>query len=341
MHLKELLNRFNVSHFLFYCLLILQLVLIGLRADGIISGPYSALFFPLWLWNVLVGVAVVMGVVRWCKSSRDYREDSELLYQFKSMLLSVFFQSFIFITLLLIAVNIDTSSMPWSVSLSPLFLLPFFSIPSCLWSCYRKRSYEIEVMSMAFLLQFIFLAVRLDGAVNWAWSVVFIPIWLLFLAYLAGMIVMGVSTGLVYLLGENQQDLEQRKLPDILYFVFSSLLLLCLIIFMSLLSSRLDNNITGPYSAILIPLYLSLFCLIGLSTCRKPTNVWWFGIRKSFSDFLLLSVPLLQEYINVSYYNNQHTVLPTKDDEDKNKIKKKPEEPGTLDWPYEDIYAPE
>ena len=69
--------------------------------------------------------------------------------------------------------------------------------------------------------------------------------------------------------------------------------------------------------------------------------IGWFGIRKNFSDFLLLSIPILQEYINVSYYNNQHTILPTKDDdEDKNKIKTK-EEPATLDWPYEDIYAPE
>ena len=77
-----------------------------------------------------------------------FREDSELTYQFKSMLLSVFFQSFLFITQLLIAVNIDTSSMPWSVTLSPLFLLPFFSVPSCLWNCYRKRSYEVSNESL-------------------------------------------------------------------------------------------------------------------------------------------------------------------------------------------------
>ena len=43
---------------------------------------------------------------------------------------------------------------------------------------------------------------------------------------------MGVVTGLMYVLGENQQDLEEKKLPDILYFIFSSLLLFCLIIFM-------------------------------------------------------------------------------------------------------------
>ena len=56
--------------------------------------------------------------------------------------------------------------------------------------------------------------------------------WLLFFAYLICLIVMGVVTGLMYVLGENQQDLEEKKLPDILYFIFSSLLLFCLIIFM-------------------------------------------------------------------------------------------------------------
>ena len=60
----------------------------------------------------------------------------------------------------------------------------------------------------------------------------FIPTWLLFFAYLICLIVMGVVTGLMYVLGENQQDLEEKKLPDILYFIFSSLLLFCLIIFM-------------------------------------------------------------------------------------------------------------
>ena len=73
------------------------------------------------------------------------RDDSELRYQFKSMLLSVLFQFFLFLTQLLVAINIDTSSIPWSAAFSPLFILPFLSSPACFWNCYRKRSYEVIV----------------------------------------------------------------------------------------------------------------------------------------------------------------------------------------------------
>lgn len=30
--------------------------------------------------------------------------------------------------------------------------------------------------------------------------------------------------------------------------------------------------------------------------------MWWFGIRKSFSQFLLSAMPFLQEYGNISYH---------------------------------------
>ena len=67
----------------------------------------------------------------------------------------------------------------------------------------------------------------------------------------------------------------------------------------------------------------------------------WFGIRKNFADFLLLSVPLLQEYVNVSYYKNQHSLLPTTPTTEDDKGKKQEEQTNTDLFPYEDIYAPE
>ena len=43
---------------------------------------------------------------------------------------------------------------------------------------------------------------------------------------------MGVVTILSYILGENQQDLEQRKLPDIIFFAFAFIFAIFIIIFM-------------------------------------------------------------------------------------------------------------
>ena len=71
------------------------------------------------------------------------REEDEHVYQFKAMLTSASLQVPIFLTELFISINIDTNSMPWSAVFTPLYLLWFLSIPSCIWGCYRKRSVEV------------------------------------------------------------------------------------------------------------------------------------------------------------------------------------------------------
>ena len=53
-------------------MLIILAILIGLRADNVIDVPYSVVFIPLWIWNMLVLLGVIVGVVRWiyCKEMR-------------------------------------------------------------------------------------------------------------------------------------------------------------------------------------------------------------------------------------------------------------------------------
>lgn len=47
---------------------------------------------------------------------------------------------------------------------------------------------------------------------------------------------------------------------------------------------------------------MAVFTLIILSFSAKGGNKWWFGIRKNFSQFLLSTLPFLQEYGNISYH---------------------------------------
>ena len=64
------------------------------------------------------------------------------------MVVSVLLQFLLFVTELLAVVNIDTGGpIPWSAVFSPLYLLVFASIPTCLWNCYRKRGVEVRVRS--------------------------------------------------------------------------------------------------------------------------------------------------------------------------------------------------
>ena len=63
-------------------------------------------------------------------------------------------------------------------------------------------------------------------------QIILIPLWLLYCAFISGLIVLGVITLLAYILGENQQEMEDRKLPDILFFVCSAFFSISIIIFM-------------------------------------------------------------------------------------------------------------
>lgn len=56
--------------------------------------------------------------------------------------------------------------------------------------------------------------------------------WLLICLVVISFIIMGVVTLLSYALGENQQELEQKKLPDVLYFILATGFLFFFIIFM-------------------------------------------------------------------------------------------------------------
>lgn len=58
---------------------------------------------------------------------------------------------------------------------------------------------------------------------------------------------------------------------------------------------------------------LALVTLILLSFSAKGGNKWWFGIRKSFSQFLLSALPFLQEYGNISYHTENGQNVPVLD----------------------------
>ena len=74
-----------------------------------------------------------------------------------------------------------------------------------------------------------------------------------------------------------------------------------ILIFQVLLADKLDKDLDWPFILVASPLLLALFTLILLSFNAKGGNKWWFGIRKSFSQFLLSVIPCLQEYGNISY----------------------------------------
>ena len=135
-------------------------------------------------------------------------------------------------------------------------------------------------------------------------------------------------------LSDNQQQTNDRRLPYSMLLVCAAVFTISLIIFMvrqcspsflsnlmvclqALLVSRLDGAIGGPYSAILIPLHISVFSLLVSTFTRNPANPCkhqtlsyssllpclpgWFGVKKTATECALDCCPLLQELANISF----------------------------------------
>lgn len=75
-----------------------------------------------------------------------------------------------------------------------------------------------------------------------------------------------------------------------------------LLFFQVIICDKLEGDLKFPYIVIFAPLLISILVLIVLSFSAKGGNKWWFGIRKSFSQFMLSAMPFLQEYGNISYH---------------------------------------
>ncbi|GIY84482.1 transmembrane protein 185A [Caerostris extrusa] len=132
----------------------------------------------------------------------------------------------------------------------------------------------------------------------WNWVVVFVPLWIVMC-----MAVIGVLYAIIFasiLLRTPEVGIEQRR-TSMHSAVSYSVIVVPLLIFLVLLSNKLDSESSLTYAATCIPLYFTFIVLIFLAFGSKGGNHWWFGIRKDFCQFLLSICPILQEYGNISY----------------------------------------
>lgn len=65
--------------------------------------------------------------------------------------------------------------------------------------------------------------------------------------------------------------------------------------------TKLDENLSAPYTAIFVPLHISILCLFPTLLTRRPANPLWFGIQKNFTEAVLDVCPFFGKYLNVSW----------------------------------------
>jgi hypothetical protein len=323
---------------------------VALRAEGVVSVSYGVVFLPLWLWNLLVLAGAVSGIMVWILKKRR-REEREHLYHLKGLILSPLLQFPIFLAELLVAVNLDTGDHQWRAVFTPLYLLPLLYIPPCIWGCFRKRNVDLELLGIFSLVQVIFLGIKMDRVVVWKWALVFIPTYLLLVAFVTGWGIYASYLLYLHLYSPTStpHELQTRRMADVLRLVSSLAIWFCTTVFIGLLVAKLDGQLTSSYPAIFTPLYLALFLLLTTSFTRRPANPWWFGAHKPFSTFVLDALPFLRAYANIS-------IIPEDDDiarnsfavdavREKKKSKNKQRDenltiPSDL-YPLEDIYTPD
>ncbi|XP_076451865.1 transmembrane protein 185A-like [Babylonia areolata] len=297
MNLKNLFQDFNPSKFLvFSCLLVFSL-LFALRLDKTIEWSYWLVFIPIWLWKLAVICGSSVGSYVWWKHP-NYRMEGDSYTQYKAMVMCTGLHLLLLMFEILACDNLEMDSHSWVLVFIPLIVMAVISIGICIWAVKNERSFEMELFCSVNILQFIFLALRLDGVISWSWVIVFIPIWIVMCVALIGVL---YAIVLAIILLKSPDIIPEQRRGNVSSAIGYSFLVIPLLVFEILLANRLDRVNSFQYSAITAPLLLSLATLVCLSFGAKGGNNWWFGIRKDFCQFLLGVCPCLQEYGNISY----------------------------------------
>lgn len=260
-----------------------------------------------------------MGAIVWCRYPH-YRLEGDAYTQFKAMLISLSLHLILLMFELLACDKLTSERHLWVLVFIPLIFGSVVSVGACVWAVKHDRSFELELFLAVNALQFVSLPLKLDKFVYWNWDVVFVPMWIVICLSLVSVLYNIIFCGIM--MRTPEVSLQQKKaalnaavgnictvLP-LLCFQVSNYLLhleeLCLNLqlhlFQVLICDKLDGEIKFPYIGVFAPLLVSILALIILSFTAKGGNMWWFGIRKSFSQFLLSAMPFLQEYGNISYH---------------------------------------
>ncbi|GAB0086955.1 transmembrane protein 185B [Sergentomyia squamirostris] len=306
MNLQSLIKDFNPSKFIVHCSLFLFTILFCLRIDGFIDWPYWAIFSPLWIWKAIATLGATVGAIVWCRYPH-YRVEGDSYAHFKAMLISLSLHLMLLMFELLSCDQLSSGNHLWVLVFIPLIFGSVASVGACVWAVKHDRSFELELFLAVNTLQFVFLPLKLDDFVGWRWEIVFIPFWIVLCLSLIGVLYNIIFCGI--LLRTPEVSAEQKR-SAVNSAIGNTLCVVCILAFQVLIADKLDGDLDWPLIAVAGPLLMALFILILLSFSAKGGNKWWFGIRKNFSQFILNSLPCLQEYGNIAYHMDSGQNVP-------------------------------
>ncbi|GMT24305.1 hypothetical protein PFISCL1PPCAC_15602 [Pristionchus fissidentatus] len=304
----------SFRRFVLYLSLLVFTILFCLRFDDKLSISYLTVFSPLFLCNLIVFMGCFIGAISFFTRQPQLSEVS-LRLDFIRMLFTTAEHSFLCVFEYLLMVKVEDSMKPvaerqlravmWVVVFIPLFLQCCAAILISIWAVRRDKAFEFEIFFSVNIVQFAFIAFKLDNLVDWSWSVVFVPLWVLL-----SLSIVGVLYALILaLLLTRSRHIPSNRRTDIYTAILQTLLVVPSLVSLFLLTGKLDVSHSPSsyalkemtYSTVGLPLMCTLFCLLVMSLTSSGGNVWWFALRRSFCSFLLDSCPGLRQYANVSY----------------------------------------
>lgn len=297
MNFSTLFQDFNASKFLVFCCLLVFSVLLSLKFDDYVSWSYWNIFLPLWFWKFMAVCGASVGSYIWWHNPQ-YRVEGGFI-EYKAMMISVALHLLLLSFEMLVCDKLENGHNPWTLTFIPLVFLSLFAIAASIWSFRHDRTFELELFCAVNMLQFIFIALRLDKIIIWSWVVVLIPTWIVMCVALIGVL---YAVILAIILLRSPHIVPEQRQGNVYSAIAYTLIVLPLLCWLIMLTNKLDYlHSRKPFILICLPLYVSLLTLVFMCFGSKGGNRWWFGIRKDFCHFLLGVCPPLQEYGNISY----------------------------------------
>ena len=131
------------------------------------------------------------------------------------------------------------------------------------------------------------------------------PLWIVLCISLVGVLYTIIFAGLLLRMPEVNAEQRRTSTNSALGYSF---LVVPLLVFLVLLTNKLDGSIRVSYFSACAPLFLTFFTLTVTSFGSRGGNQYWFGLRKPPFQFLFGVCPCLQLFGNISYslYNGDH-----------------------------------
>ena len=115
-----------------------------------------------WDWFLISVCGAIVGSIVWWRRPQNHLNAEEYI-QYKAMLISLATHLLLLMFELLVADQLQSDRHYWILVFVPLVFVSLISIPICIWSVRHDRSFELELFCAVNMLQFIFIALKLDA----------------------------------------------------------------------------------------------------------------------------------------------------------------------------------